>query len=111
MNVKIRLYVKNQIRSAQIISLGRDQANYLISVMRQTVGDQIHIFNNFDGEWLAEIINANKRIVELKCLDKIRQSIVPPNVWLFFFTDQKVSHRFHCRKSDRTWSGRDISNT
>ena len=74
MNVKIRLYVKNQIRSSQIISLGRDQANYLFSVMRQTVGDQINIFNNFDGEWIAEIINGNKRIVELKCLDKTRPS-------------------------------------
>jgi len=99
MNVKIRLYVKNQIRSAQIISLGRDQANYLFSVMRQTVGDQIHIFNNFDGEWLAEIINANKRIVELKCLDKIRQSIVPPNVWLFFSPIKKSRTDFIVEKA------------
>ena len=84
MDAKIRLYVRNQLCEAQIISLERNQANYLFAVMRQGVGNQILIFNNCDGEWLAEIIDGNKRLVKLKCLRKIRPSMVPPNVWLFF---------------------------
>ena len=70
MDAKIRLYVRNQLCEAQIISLERNQANYLFAVMRQAVGNQILIFNNCDGEWLAEIINGNKRFVKLKCLKK-----------------------------------------
>ena len=62
MDTKIRLYVRNQLCEAQIISLERNQANYLFAVMRQTVGSQILIFNNCDGEWLAEIVNGNKRL-------------------------------------------------
>ena len=63
MDAKIRLYVRNQLCEAQIISLERNQANYLFAVMRKKVGDQILIFSNCDGEWLAEIISGNKRIV------------------------------------------------
>ena len=84
MDAKIRLYVKNQLCDAQIISLERNQANYLFAVMRQNVGNQILIFNNSDGEWLAEIVGGNKRIVTLKCLNKIRPSLAPPDIWLFF---------------------------
>ena len=65
-----KIYVRNYLCVAQIISLERNQANYLFAVMRQTVGNQILIFNNCDGEWLAEIINGNKRFVKLKCLNK-----------------------------------------
>ena len=72
MNAKIRLYVRNQLSKAKIISLERNQANYLFAVMRQTVGNPILIFNNRDGEWLAEIISGNKRFVDLKCLNKIK---------------------------------------
>ena len=60
MDAKIRLYVRNQLCEAQIISLERNQANYLFAVMRQAVGKQILIFNNCDGEWLAKIIDGKK---------------------------------------------------
>ena len=96
---KIRLYVRNQLCEAQIISLERNQANYLFAVMRQAVGNQILIFNNCDGEWLAEIIDGNKRFVKLKCLRKIRPSMVPPNVWLFFSPIKKSRTDFIVEKA------------
>ena len=99
MDTKIRLYVRNQLCEAQIISLERNQANYLFAVMRQTVGNQILIFNNCDGEWLAEIINGNKRFVKLKCLNKIRSSKVPPNIWLFFSPIKKSRTDFIVEKA------------
>ena len=99
MDTKIRLYVRNQLCEAQIISLERNQANYLFAVMRQTVGNQVLIFNNCDGEWLAEIINGNKRFVKLKCLNKIRPSKVPPDVWLFFSPIKKSRTDFIVEKA------------
>ena len=99
MDAKIRLYVRNQLCEAQIISLERNQANYLFAVMRQAVGNQILIFNNCDGEWLSEIINGNKRLVKLKCLRKIRSSMVPPNVWLFFSPIKKSRTDFIVEKA------------
>ena len=99
MDAKIRLYVKNQLCDAQIISLERNQANYLFAVMRQNVGNQILIFNNSDGEWLAEIVGGNKRIVTLKCLNKIRPSLAPPDIWLFFSPIKKSRTDFIVEKA------------
>ena len=99
MDAKIRLYVRNQLCEAQIISLERNQANYLFAVMRKKVGDQILIFSNCDGEWLAEIISGNKRIVQLKCLNKTRPSLAPPDVWLFFSPIKKSRTDFIVEKA------------
>jgi 16S rRNA (uracil1498-N3)-methyltransferase len=99
MDAKIRLYVRNQLCEALIISLERNQANYLFAVMRQAIGKQILIFNNCDGEWLAEIIDGNKRFVKLKCLTKIRPSTVPPNVWLYFSPIKKSRTDFIVEKA------------
>ena len=99
MDAKIRLYVRNQLCEALIISLERNQANYLFAVMRQAIGKQILIFNNCDGEWIAEIINGNKRFVKLKCLTKIRPSTVPPNVWLYFSPIKKSRTDFIVEKA------------
>ena len=99
MNPKIRLYVRDQLCDAQIISLERNQANYLFAVMRQKVSDHILIFNNTDGEWLAEIINGSKRVVQLRCLSKIRPSLAPPDVWLFFSPIKKSRTDFIVEKA------------
>ena len=99
MDAKIRLYVRNQLCEAQIISLERNQANYLFAVMRKKVGDQILIFSNCDGEWLAKIISGNKRIVQLECLKKTRPSLAPPDVWLFFSPIKKSRTDFIVEKA------------
>jgi 16S rRNA (uracil1498-N3)-methyltransferase len=99
MDAKIRLYVRNQLCEAQIISLEGNQANYLFAVMRKKVGTQILIFNNCDGEWLTEIISGNKRIAQLKCLSKIRPSLAPPDIWLFFSPIKKSRTDFIVEKA------------
>ena len=99
MDPKIRLYVRDQLCDAQIISLERNQANYLFAVMRQKVSDHILIFNNSDGEWLAEIISGSKRVVRLRCLNKIRPSLAPPDVWLFFSPIKKSRTDFIVEKA------------
>ena len=67
--------------------------------MRQKVSDHILIFNNSDGEWLAEIISGSKRVVRLRCLNKIRPSLAPPDVWLFFSPIKKSRTDFIVEKA------------
>ena len=51
---KIRLYVEADLGAGREVALGRDQAHYLIGVMRRGAGDLVGLFNGRDGEWLAE---------------------------------------------------------
>ncbi len=50
---KIRLYLKGNFSSP--IKITKENHNYLIKVMRLRDGDKIKIFNQEEGEWLAEI--------------------------------------------------------
>lgn len=64
----IRLYLENfdQLRS--------DQMHYLITVMRRKEGDLVALFNDKQGEWIAEISKIDKKQCTLKLL---RQSKKP----------------------------------
>lgn len=50
-----RLFVSEALGNGRELVLSGDQARYLGRVMRMAVGDEVHVFNGSDGEWLAEI--------------------------------------------------------
>jgi 16S rRNA (uracil1498-N3)-methyltransferase len=56
-----RLYVEAPLEPGAPLTLGRDQSNYLISVMRLGAGDSVILFNGRDGAWLAKITDAAKK--------------------------------------------------
>jgi 16S rRNA (uracil1498-N3)-methyltransferase len=56
-----RLYVEAPLAGAQEIALTRDQAHYLLDVLRCKRGDDILLFNGRDGEWQARLAGAGKR--------------------------------------------------
>ena len=45
----------------QAVPLDRDQANYLLNVLRLEQGDELLLFNGRDGEWRARLAGAGKR--------------------------------------------------
>ncbi len=63
--------------------LDRSQSHYLAKVMRMKSGEVFSLFNN-NGEWLAEIIQISKGIVEFKLLEQYRQKENPKQIWLAF---------------------------
>ena len=60
-----RLYVDAPLTQGGEVTLDRDQANYLLNVLRLEQGDAVLLFNGADGEWQANLAESGKRSVTL----------------------------------------------
>ncbi|GEQ98968.1 ribosomal RNA small subunit methyltransferase E [Iodidimonas gelatinilytica] len=83
----IRLYVADDLLTQRTIILGREQAHYLVSVMRLAVGATVLLFNGRDGEWLARLVKADRKSAQLMVEGQTRpQSLDPalPGLTLLF---------------------------
>jgi 16S rRNA (uracil1498-N3)-methyltransferase len=56
-----RLFVDAPLGAGQDIALDRDQANYLLNVLRRKQGDTVLLFNGRDGEWQARLTGSGKK--------------------------------------------------
>ena len=96
---KIRLCVTQDLVQGQTIPLSRDQAHYLFGVMRLKAGAHLLLFNGRDGEYLAEVAQADKRKGVLECLEKTKDLQMPPDVWLLFAPIKKARTAFIVEKA------------
>jgi 16S rRNA (uracil1498-N3)-methyltransferase len=96
---KIRLHVAADLRAGAEVVLGRDQAHYLFGVMRRGPGDAVRLFNGRDGEWLAEIVGAERRGGLLRCLEQTAAQTEPPDLWLLFAPIKKARTDFIAEKA------------
>jgi 16S rRNA (uracil1498-N3)-methyltransferase len=81
---KIRLFTTAHLQQSTIIDLQKEQAHYLVNVMRKKQGDSLLIFNGVDGEWLANITASGKKHCQVTLHEKTRQQKPQPDVWLCF---------------------------
>jgi 16S rRNA (uracil1498-N3)-methyltransferase len=58
-----RLYVQAPLGEGREIALGRDQAHYLLNVLRRNRGDEVLLFNGRDGEWRGVLGGQGKAAV------------------------------------------------
>lgn len=105
-DAKIRLYVEQPLAPGQAVPLAEDQAMYLFAVMRLGVGDRVLLFNGRDGEWLAEVAQANKRRGVLVCAAQTRALQPPPDLWLLFAPVKKAETVFIVEKAVELGAGR-----
>jgi 16S rRNA (uracil1498-N3)-methyltransferase len=56
-----RLFVDAPLAAGAEVPLDRNQANYLVNVLRIKRGEQVLLFNGRDGEWQASLAEAGKR--------------------------------------------------
>ena len=49
-----RIFVDDDLAAGARIAAGREQANYLLNVLRLREGEVILVFNGRDGEWQDE---------------------------------------------------------
>lgn len=96
---KIRLFVETDLGPDAEVPLTRDQAHYLVSVMRRGPGDSALIFNGRDGEWLAEVAEAGKRAALLRCVERTRPQEGVPDLWLLFAPVKKTRTDFIVEKA------------
>ncbi|MFT4794522.1 MAG: 16S rRNA (uracil1498-N3)-methyltransferase [Paracoccaceae bacterium] len=98
-DAKIRLFVDAPLGQGAAVPLTRDQAHYLVSVMRQGVGAPVKLFNGRDGEWLAELAEAGKRNALAVCRAALRPQVAAPDLWLLFAPVKRTRTDFIVEKA------------
>jgi 16S rRNA (uracil1498-N3)-methyltransferase len=80
---KPRLFVDAALASGTMVTLERDQSNYLGNVLRLSAGETILVFNGRDGEWQASI-SGRKRPDTLEIITQTRpQDRLPDLAYVF----------------------------
>ena len=79
--MNIRLYHPISIEENSTSLLSKEHTHYVVNVMRLKRGSQINFFNK-TGEWKSEIIFLDKDRVEIKILEKVKQSMTSSNIEL-----------------------------
>tara|TARA_B100000965_G_scaffold337950_1_gene304959 strand:- start:370 stop:1080 length:711 start_codon:yes stop_codon:yes gene_type:complete len=79
----IRLFFPESLSLNYKSNLDKSQSHYLTKVMRIKIGNKFSLFNS-DGEWMANINQISKGIVEFSVTEKIRQKENTKEIWLAF---------------------------
>ena len=77
----IRLYYPNSIVENTTSLLSKEHTHYIANVMRMKRGSNINFFNK-EGEWISEIVFLEKDRVEVKFLNRVKESIKSSNIEL-----------------------------
>lgn len=79
-----RLYLDAPLHAGSDIALTREQANYLINVLRMQTGASVLVFNGQQGEWRAELLSTSKKGAVLRAGTQIRTQSQGPDVQYVF---------------------------
>ena len=79
-----RLHVEDDLGDGTRVALTREQANYLLNVMRLGDGAAVLVFNGRDGEWLARVETTGKRQADLVLERRTRPQISGPDLHYLF---------------------------
>jgi len=106
MAVVPRLFIDAALGKGAEIALEKDQAHYLVNVMRRKDGDPVRVFNGKDGEWRAEVAQATKRAATIKLEEQTRPQHAPPDLWLLFAPVKKSRTDFIVEKATELGAAR-----
>jgi 16S rRNA (uracil1498-N3)-methyltransferase len=79
-----RLYVDAPLAGAREVALNRDQANYLLNVLRLKRGDGLLLFNGRDGEWQARLAGTGKKALIAELGARTREQPRVPDLHFLF---------------------------
>ena len=79
-----RSFLDAPLSGGNEVALDRDQANYLINVLRLTKGDGVLLFNGRDGEWQAELTGTGKRSLSAAVGEREREQPQPLDLHFLF---------------------------
>jgi len=79
-----RIYLDAPLAGGQTVALDRDQANYLINVLRLKQGDAVLLFNGKDGEWAATLAGTGKRTLAAEPGERVREQPQPLDLHFLF---------------------------
>ncbi len=79
-----RLFLDRPIEEGARMPLGRDQANYLLNVLRLDTGAAVLVFDGESGEYRAKLEAAGRKLADLVIGPRTRpQPPTPDLLWLF----------------------------
>jgi len=93
-----RLFISVPLTQDAVIALTKEQAHYLGTVLRKSVGDAIRVFNGEGGEWRAEIMQLSRKGGEIALTDQLRVPASAPDIWLCFAPVRKHRTAFIIEK-------------
>ena len=99
MSTDPRLYLDAEFAAGARLPLQKDQAHYLLTVMRRKAGDRVRVFNGRDGEWQAEIAEAGRRNAVLAIGEQTRSQVEVPDLALYFAPVKKARTDFIVEKA------------
>jgi 16S rRNA (uracil1498-N3)-methyltransferase len=79
-----RLFVAADLAAGTRLEASREQANYLLNVLRLHEGDAILLFNGRDGEWRACIADAGRKACVLVPEERTREQTPLPDLHYLF---------------------------
>lgn len=79
-----RLFLDAPLAAGETVPVERDQANYLLNVLRLKAGDAILVFNGRDGEWLARVAPGGKKHCDLVLDRQTRPQEAGPDIDYLF---------------------------
>ena len=77
----VRLFFPDNILENTTNLLSKEHTHYIVNVMRLKRGSKINFFNK-EGEWLSEIVFLERDRVEVKFLNKLKNSSTVSNIEL-----------------------------
>ncbi len=79
-----RLFVEDPLREGGQVTLNRDQANYLATVLRLDSGSPVLVFNGRDGEWQAVLRREGRKTLILEIAELNRVQDLPVDLHYLF---------------------------
>lgn len=101
-----RLYLDTPIVADRPIPLGRDQANYLLTVLRMADGAEILVFNGRDGEWRARLSVWGRKKAELTPFEQTRPQPAAPDLHYLFAPLKQARLDYMVQKAVEMGAGR-----
>ncbi len=97
--IETRLHHEASLIAGAAVSLTRDEAHFLRSVLRLRIGAGLALFNARDGEWLAEITALAKTAATVEIVAQRRRPAAEPDLWLVCAPIKKARFDFLVEKA------------
>jgi 16S rRNA (uracil1498-N3)-methyltransferase len=101
-----RLFLEQPLAAGAEVALTKDQANYLLNVLRMKAGDSLLVFNGLDGEWRASVASADRKRATLAILEQARPQPEPSRITLAFAPLKQARLDYLVQKAVEMGAGR-----
>jgi 16S rRNA (uracil1498-N3)-methyltransferase len=101
-----RLFLDQPLAASAEAALTKEQANYLLNVLRMKEGGGLLVFNGSDGEWRAVVASADRKRATLAINERTRPQPAPSRITLAFAPLKQARLDYMVQKAVEMGAGR-----